>query len=577
MAPILAISHDGKRTLVRDGEVLLLDGAPLIQVPGTVAAALLDGATWIVTEAEGEHTLHRFDGGEPAGPPHALGRLGDGVTLAATRIGMRSALIEGECGVFVREREGQLVVEALGKHGRDRRVLIGGRGVASRRGGELAFLRAGVLGALALLDELAAAATVTGGAIVLDGAGALIELEANRRRCALLFELRGGSVMARFSLGEARILAIAERKGLAVLGRDAHVALLDLRAARCVGERILPAPVAACAIDADGGRLLAIDEAGCMCELTEWSRGRGDAGGGDAVPARGSSPSLDDVASRGSSPSLHDVPARGSSPSLDDVAASPESTTAPTEAPTEPEDVDLARIAALRLVALKPATGRTLSREALDEYLADAHGWIAALCRTALATAWDTGRIARPAQPREGAELEAVLAARGGRATEARTRAQAQEREAAERFSRWNRRGAPHVEVARELGLSPMATTLLLIAAAPQIWGELARAYGMVTADAARPLVDELLLAHLLEAETSTRTVIGRELDEDAPLVASGAVEMSKGLRPYAALAVHPAIARRLAGAPAPADLEGTVAADRALDDIIGPRAAIAA
>ncbi len=83
------------------------------------------------------------------------------------------------------------------------------------------------------------------------------------------------------------------------------------------------------------------------------------------------------------------------------------------------------------------------------------------------------------------------------------------------------------------------------------------------------------MLAHLLGASTTSRAAIGRELDPDAPLVASGAVTVGRGLRPYTTITVHPAIARRLAGAAVAQDLGG-VPEVRALTDIIGPRAEIA-
>ncbi len=184
--------------------------------------------------------------------------------------------------------------------------------------------------------------------------------------------------------------------------------------------------------------------------------------------------------------------------------------------------------------------------EALAAYLRDARAWIDCLCATALA-------VAR--------RDEAAI-------TDMRQR----ERAAAESFSGWNRRGAPHIEVARELELSPMAGTILLLVAAPQIWGELARNYAACANDPARPLVDELLLAHLLEADISTRSVIGGELDDTAPLVRRGAIELGRGVRPYATLSAHPAIARRLAGIPIAEPATGPN-----LVDVIGPRSAIAA
>lgn len=173
-------------------------------------------------------------------------------------------------------------------------------------------------------------------------------------------------------------------------------------------------------------------------------------------------------------------------------------------------------------------------RRELAEYLGDMRAWVSALCCTAAA--------------REAAELTP----RGERAAAALEAARAAERDATDRLERWRGRGVPHVEIARELGLSPMATAVLMIAAAPQIWGEISRAYGARVAGPARPLVDELLLAHLLEADdAAAREMIARELDAGAPLVRTGAVEVGPGPRPYAALRVHPMIAQRLAGTPA--------------------------
>ncbi len=201
------------------------------------------------------------------------------------------------------------------------------------------------------------------------------------------------------------------------------------------------------------------------------------------------------------------------------------------------------------------SASRPIAGAALAVYLDATHRWITSLCRTALelargAAARDLGAEHAPAP---GLTLDAAIRlslARNAAAARALAHARAEEREAAEVFSMWGRRGAPHVELALELGLSPMATTVLLLAAAPRIWGGIARAYALCTADPARPLVDELLLAHLLEADACTRAAIGRELDDDAPLVRTGAVAIGRGLRPYASVTVHPAIVRRLVGAP---------------------------
>jgi len=673
---MVAMSHDGGRVLVADGEaVRFADGRVVMSGERARAIALVDSEAWIVVEDGGEHTLRRFDAaGDPLEPALRLGRLGANLRLTATRIGVRSALIEGDRAVFVREQ----AVEELGERGRDRRVLIGGRGVAERSGGALVFRRTGTI---ALPGDLAAAAVV-GGAMVFDGSAALIELERAGHRTAVVFDLRRGAVHTRIRLGEAAILSVAERKGLVVLGRGAHVALCDLRAGRCVGERILPAPVRACAIDADGTRLIVLDATGTLhtlaasmanwtapaavpsdpepesgeleatldgdehanaasCENIQLHRScaagdgtgerneaRGDetAGDGTGHPSEFRSgaerKSTDDAAHRGDvssnarcdhTPSPHpgyttasvgeakrepaddvphcDAPAsdagRDRDPPLHPGNATPRTGGADDGRRVRVRKVGeagdtrrnaaefdpLVAVQGLRLRALGPAVRRMLPPDKLEAYLADARAWVVSLCRTALATAHDTGRLGVAAP----ADLDAILGDHGGHAVDELACAHKLEEDATKRFSRWNRRGAPHVELARELRLSPMAMSLLLLAAAPQIWGELARAYGLCVADRARPLVDELLLAHLLEADTPTRAAIGRELDEDAPLITRGAVTVARGLRPYAAISVHPAIARRLVGAPPAGDRDdGSPPADRALTEIIGPRAQIA-
>jgi hypothetical protein len=365
----------------------------------------------------------------------------------------------------------------------------------------------------------------------------LVEIESSGQRTALVFGLRRGELRSRIRLGEARIMAIAERKGLVVLGRGAHLALLDLRAGRCTGERIMPAPVAAAAIDAHGRMLVIVDADGAVHELAGTSL---------------------QIAEQPAEPE----PAPSEAPEPAPPPASP--------AEDEPAPASPARSIPTELLALGPTPRTaTLSRRALAAYLDDYRTWVGSLCRTAHAIALDGGQVARG----DGAqELEAIVAPSSGRASDILARARAAECEATERFERWNQRGAPHIELAAELGLSSAATTILILAAAPQIWGELARAFGIVARDPARALVDELLLAHLLEADIPGRAALARELDSDAALVRTGAIELGRGARPYMSISVHPTIARRLAGALAPSTPDAIP-----LDAFIGPCDEIAA
>jgi len=565
---LVAMAADGKRAIAGDGDLIrFVGGQAVMSAAGVVGAAVLDGAVWIVTEDRGEHTLHRFDhAGASMGPPAALGALGEDVTLEVTRRGLRSALIEGERGLYVREEGERITTDELGRWTRDRRVLMGGRGVMERRDGALVFRRPG--GASLALPRDLASGRVVGGALVLDGAAALIEIEAAGERTALTYHLARGALRSRARLGEGRILAVAERHGMLVLGRGAHVALLDLRAGCCVGERAFASPPAAAAIDADATRLLVIDARGEICEvpagIAAWlSSARSAAHNGNAAVAAAEAEAETQAGSGVGSEAGSEAASKAGSGTGSDAGSSAGSAAeaandaetandtgvangcASAAARLDGERGELAEAAALELVALGPARRHALGRDELDEYLDDVRAWVSSLCRRAVAGA--------PAEAR------------------------AEERAAAERLARWRHREVPHVEIARELGLSQLAATVLLVVAAPQIWGELARAYGACTAEPGRSLVDELLLAQLFEAgSTLMRTAIGRELDDDAPLVVTGTIEVDASVRPYAALRVHPAITRRLAGAPSASDPAASVGATPALPDLIGPRAAIA-
>lgn len=108
----------------------------------------------------------------------------------------------------------------------------------------------------------------------------------------------------------------------------------------------------------------------------------------------------------------------------------------------------------------------------------------------------------------------------------------------------------------RELGLSEVAADVLLVLAAIDLpeWGEVAQLYRLLAELVAVDPVQapcEYLVHELLDG-TWSRAQISAELEEDAPLVAAGLVNVS-GRRPFATLAVAPAIVGRLRGrAPTP-------------------------
>ncbi|MBV8762601.1 MAG: ATP-binding protein [Deltaproteobacteria bacterium] len=402
----------------------------------------------------------------------------------------------------------------------DRPIVVGTR-TAERRG---AHIRLGQLDLVIPADLLSA--RIGASAVVLDGSTLLVELAGAASSTIALYSLRQGRLNARIRIGESRVVAVAERAGLVVLARGEHVALLDLREGRCIAERILTSPVAACTIDEVGTTIAIVDAAGTSIRL---GRALTDVDGATSEDA----PVDTDVS----------VDDEATDEAADDIAPAPEA-----PAPAD-EPADELSVAELReyLHALGAPRAEALPREALADYLATAHAWIEAVCAIAIAAKRSD---------------DAALAT-----------ARERERVAAERYASWQRRGAPHIELAHELSLSPLAATVMLLIAAPQIWCELARDYAAVAPDSSRPLVDEVLLATLLHAGIEDQSALARELDADAPLVRSGAVVIAPGVRPFAALSVHPIVARRLAGA----SMDRAAASVLDVADLVGPRDAVIA
>lgn len=100
----------------------------------------------------------------------------------------------------------------------------------------------------------------------------------------------------------------------------------------------------------------------------------------------------------------------------------------------------------------------------------------------------------------------------------------------------------------QRFGLSELAVEILFIIAAPRLWGELARLYGIITNDPARALCDELLVCQLLGVPASDRWQIGCELSPESALLSHGLVRVQEGDRPFCALTVDPIIIDWLQG-----------------------------
>jgi AAA+ superfamily predicted ATPase len=503
MDPRLQFTRDARRLFGVDG-----DGITTIErrgarqhlaIPGAEAIAAFSDQLWTIRDAQLERwTLD--------------GRLLDATSvldgagaLTPTLVGPAAATWGKHLWVDDLGSLRQIAIED------DVLPFIGRRTVTLARQRGTAIARLG-----AATWTLPPAAHVVAVAALFDGAGVALVVERGDLREAWI-GTPGGVVHHRIELpvGELRIAA---RRGLAVVCDGDRITSIDLRFGRVLGVGWLGGPTEALAIDPDGTLLAIHDRAGiAIVELAEVMRAR---------------------------PAVVVAP--------EQVTEVPSVVSAPVESESLP--APSARATIVRPLALPGLAPRTATAPV------DRAGSLAALeVELRLVAAWTYGAIARDwdsrrlgyanesAHPHEH-EVAAILGKNAGFATDLVVASceeiVAEEMRALgdqERLAPSSALGA----LAAELGLSALAVEILLVVAAPAVWGDLARLYGILANDAARPLVDELLVEHVL-AGRATRHDIARELDPRAPLVCSGAIEVGTRARPFAQLAVDPVVIARL-------------------------------
>jgi hypothetical protein len=116
---------------------------------------------------------------------------------------------------------------------------------------------------------------------------------------------------------------------------------------------------------------------------------------------------------------------------------------------------------------------------------------------------------------------------------------------------------------------------VLLVIAAPALRGEIARLFGVLSNDPARPMVDRFLVEQIIASDRSTlRDQIARELSSDAPLVRHGVVHVEPGpVSLFTRLSVSDALLDRLRGLP-PVRVDDTAvvrSAEVPLDELLIP------
>ena len=374
-----------------------------------------------------------------------------------------------------------------------------------------------------------------GGALILEGRAAAICLGragAPTIRIVVV-NLRDGATLHAIGVDATSRIAFAARRGWALVRSDPHqLTVVDLRFGRVVGAR---------------------DEAEAIDEIAV------DAGFERVVMRIGDPPRLAVAAAGALLAATTPSPALAVAPpppvSLSNETPPPPAPPPPPVRPPPPAGP------LLGLADLDPVPAASPEESAVD--LQTRLYWIGALVDHAIAEGWDSGRIAAPstsALPFEH-EVTGTLHHVRGRATaqleRARRHVEHYRQVRAEVDARRAGRATPLERLASEVGLSRLAADLLIAAAAPLLWGELARLYGILTNDPARPLCDELLLCQLLAPETS-RGQIARELDPDRPLRRFGLLQVDgRHPRPFGAIRVEPVVIALLRGIDPEASADG--------------------
>ncbi|MFT3691957.1 MAG: AAA family ATPase [Kofleriaceae bacterium] len=404
---------------------------------------------------------------------------------------------EAPC-VLTRTRDG---VAAQGLGAVDHAIAIGLQRVIVARGNAIEMREAGAVKWTAKI-----AGTVREAAIVFEGRAIAVYAEAGQRGQITVFAARDGVVLHRANLDGATAVRFAAKRGIAIVVlAKTRIAAIDLRFGRILADRDDARPIAEIAID-ESGQELALRH--------------------DDVFGPVSTIAFDALArvtpDQPVAPVVESVPEPAREPVVEEVAAAPIDLCCPALPPHEP---------------IAPI-------EDLRDVLATQREHVLALAQFAIACAWDEGRLAFTTHDALPNRTEVI-----GLGGTVRGRASAELVQASDRADRALLAARALRSPLDALGLTPLERDILLVIAAPSLWGELARMYGILTADPARPLCDEHAVAELL-ARTADHAQIAACLDPEAPLVQRGLVRIgeSRMLRPFLPLTVDRVVLRLMRG-----------------------------
>jgi hypothetical protein len=555
-APILALSPDGELAAVAHRDRVFIqdlgrDGPGAeVELPGLRAIAASDGEIWAVAGLE-SLSLHRVDRrGVPAADALDLGELGGPIGFDRVTVSPAGAVLLGETPVSMVMDCGELRVEVFrpapefaSAIGENVWLFVDERRIGIDRGGGIEMFGA--------VPPLPRGSEVTGACSLLGGRAIAVHL-AGAEPSVWLIDAHTGQVRRRLPLPGCTRAALAEARGQVLVLAGDRLRILDLRYGQAVLESRSESPLLDIAVCRRGERVAAVRLESGRPEIV-WADYGELFGAGDRLDWRRAAepPSPAEAAADTGAEKAEATlwpgppsPAEGATLELPELPEPPP----PPALPAELRGLELGAAGRTAIAAGDAALRR------LEQVLA----LVAAWTQRAICEGWDSGRLAHGGS----AELPFEREVRGllggsGEAGERLVSAQALEREIALEHDRRlgeelvgdNRVAiSPLAALAREFALEPTEVDVLLVIAAPAIWGEMARLYAICANDRDRPMCDEWLVSQILGRDRGGRRAVSAALDPTARLLAGGLVLVGGGPRPFAALTPHPLLIRRLFG-----------------------------
>jgi hypothetical protein len=514
----LRFDRAGRVLLAADGDgVAIVDlvssHTTRLPYPDARAVVGFDDQVWIATR---DHLLVRVDRG---------GRvLGDAVELPFAQ---HAVLVPTSFGGAAATWLATPVVSIIDDFGSTAHVTVEDVDIALPIAGRRLLVTSGARltlpsGVQALLPPHS---HVIGGTLASDGKTATLLVSRDAQRRLVTFSLGTAQLVHELPM-KAGTIRVATRGYRAVVCVDATTFVItDTRSGRELGVATLDQPIADHVIDPDGRRIAVRTSAGEI-ELHD----------------------LAELLSRPASVSVVDTEPETVCEEPAEAAAAPvETTEAAVDLPYSPMPFECPTLLALaprrRPDALVPA----VARAQLDRELRSVALWTL----QAIAHAWDTRRLGYGNEGKHPYELEvaALLGMGSGFATEYVTAARdllAEHERALAADPVWRSPDTTLGQLMIEFGLDHRGADVLLVIAAAALHGETARLYGILANDPGRPIVDEMLVQHVL-AGRHDRHDIAEELDPLGRLVRLGIVQVSpRRPRPFAELSVDPVVLDRL-------------------------------